>query len=104
MRKLVLLTACHILLLGTIEAQSASIATGAAPKGDAQKVAGRIIKKNFPECRRVTKATRLNDGSIQARCDGIDYHVFTVYNPEEGKVLELALNCKAAKELGVSCN
>jgi hypothetical protein len=80
------------------------MSVGAAPKGDATVVASRIIKYNFPSCKRVSNAVRLPDGSIQATCDGIVYRVFTVYSPKEGKMLELALNCEAAKRLlNVSC-
>jgi hypothetical protein len=75
----------------------------AAPKGDAKKVAERIIKFNFPRCQHVTTATRLPDGSIQAICRGIDYRVFTMCSAEKGQMLELGLNCKAAKKIGVSC-
>jgi hypothetical protein len=77
---------------------------GAAPKGDPVTVASRIIKENFPNCTRVTSATRRADGSIRAICDGTQYLVFTVFNAKEGKILELALNCAAAKRhLNVSC-
>lgn len=77
---------------------------GAAPKGDANEVASRIIKYNFPACKRVTGAVRQSDGSIAARCDGTLYLVFTMFNPKEGKTIEAALNCAAAKSLlNVSC-
>ena len=77
---------------------------GAAPNGDPTAVASRIIKYNFPECKRVSNASRSPDGSIRANCDGTDYLVFTMFNPKEGKLLELALNCTAAKSLlNVSC-
>jgi len=84
--------------------QAADIPVGAAPKGDATTVASRIIKYNFPQCSHVTRATRRVDGSILARCDGTEYLVFTVFNAQEGKTLELAMNCSAAKRiLNVSC-
>ena len=77
---------------------------GAAPKGDATTVASRIIKYNFPACKRVSGAVRRPDGSISAKCDGTDYLVFTLFNPKEGKLLELAMNCTASKKLlDVSC-
>lgn len=77
---------------------------GAAPKGDAKSVASKIIKYNFPTCKKVANARRLPDGSIRARCDSTDYLVFTMFNAKEGKTLELALNCTAAKSLlKVSC-
>lgn len=86
---------------------SAAIAApviGAAPKGDATVVATRIIKYNFPSCRRVSNALRTSDGAINARCDGTDYRVFTIFNPKEGKTVELALNCAAAQSmLNISC-
>jgi hypothetical protein len=85
-------------------ATAASIAVGAAPKGDASAVASRIIKYNFPDCRRVSGAARAPDGSIRAQCDESSYIVFTMFNAEEGKLLELALNCTAAKKLlNISC-
>jgi hypothetical protein len=77
---------------------------GAAPIGDAKAVASRIIKYNFPECKRVTTATRAQDGSIRASCDRINYLVFTVFNAKEGKTIEVAMNCSAAKQLlNISC-
>lgn len=82
----------------------AAPAVGAAPKGNAMAVASRIIKDNFPSCRRVTDANRLADGSIVARCDGTLYRVFTVFNPKEGKAMEIAMNCTAAKSaLNIDC-
>lgn len=77
---------------------------GAAPKGDPAVVASRIIKFNFPNCRQVTGARRAADGSIRATCDGTQYLVFTVFIAQEGKTLEVALNCAAAKQhLNVTC-
>lgn len=83
--------------------QAAGIAVGAAPKGDATGVASRIIKYNFPSCKRVTAAVRQADGSIRAVCDGTQYLVFTVFNAKEGKVIELALNCTAARKMDINC-
>ena len=80
---------------------ASSVTVGAAPRGDALKVASRIIKHNFPSCKRVRAATRLSDGSIKASCDGTEYRVATVYSAKDGKMLELALNCAAAREIGV---
>ena len=77
---------------------------GAAPAGDAKVVATRIIKYNFPECKAVTRASRLSDGTIRATCDNIEYRVMTIYLPKEGKMLEVAFNCQVAKQkLGVDC-
>lgn len=79
-------------------------AVGAAPKGDPAAVATKIIKHNFPDCKRVSNASRNTDGSIRAKCDGVDYLVFTVFNAKAGKVIEVALNCTAAKSLlNISC-
>ena len=79
-------------------------AVGAAPAGDATQVASRIIKYNFPACKRVSGASRVQDGSITATCDGVLYRVFTMFDPKQGKTLELALNCAASKALlHVSC-
>jgi hypothetical protein len=91
-------------LFASVVADAGSVAVGAAPKGEPRIVASRIIKYNFPACKRVVNATRMPDGSIRAQCDGVDYLVFTVFNAKEGKMLELALNCDAAKRLlDVSC-
>jgi hypothetical protein len=90
-------------LSSPVAATAAGIAVGAAPKGDASVVASRIIKYNFPACKRVTGALRQPDGAIRAACDGTQYLVFTVFNPKEGKLIELALNCTAAKKLDVNC-
>ena len=77
---------------------------GAAPKGDAKVVATRIIKDNFPSCKRVSSASRMSDGSIRATCDSTDYLVFTIFDANEGETLEIALNCAAAKDLlNISC-
>lgn len=99
-----------ILFFGTmagvagVAVDSPAFTVGAAPKGDAGAVAARIIRHNFPECRRVSGATRRSDGSIRAQCEGKDYLVFTVFNAKEGRLMELALNCTAARNLlQVSC-
>lgn len=85
-------------------AAQGSVAVGSAPKGDASSVASRIIKYNFPACKQVSSVARRPDGAIRATCDGKDYLVFTVFNPKEGRVIEVALNCTAAKQmLDVTC-
>lgn len=85
-------------------APAAKLTVGAAPSGDPTKVASRIIKYNFPSCRKLSNAVRAQDGSIRATCDAVSYLVFTVFNPREGKVIEVALNCAAAKTLlNTSC-
>lgn len=90
--------------ISALQADAAGFATGAAPQGDATAVASRIIKYNFPNCKRVSSASRAPDGSIRARCDGELYMVFTMFNAKEGKLTELAMNCTAAKALlDVSC-
>ena len=77
---------------------------GPAPAGDSAIVASRVIKYNFPTCKRVSGSTRISDGSIRAKCDGTSYMVFTMFNANSGKTIELALNCEAAKSrLNVSC-
>jgi hypothetical protein len=102
--KLVTVIAITSLLVAAWPASAAVPAIGAAPKGDPTTVASKIIKYNFPECKRVSNASRSPDGSIRAKCNGTDYLVFTMFNPKEGKVLELAMNCAAAKSLlNVSC-
>ena len=96
---LVLLVSCHLPLLAAVDAHAGSVSVGAAPKGDAKTVSAKIIKYNFPECKLVSTAVRLADGSIRANCDGTDYRVFTVYSATEGKMLEVAMNRTAAKRL-----
>jgi hypothetical protein len=96
-----ILTVAGSLLAAVV--QAAGIAVGAAPKGDAGAVASRIIKYNFPSCKRVAGAVRQPDGSIRAACDGTQYLVFTVFNSKEGKVIELALNCTAARKMDIKC-
>lgn len=91
-------------LTNTLISFAAPFAVGAAPMGDASSVAIKIIKHNFPACKKVEGATRRSDGSIKARCNGADLLVFTVFNPKEGRTVELALNCSAAKQhLNISC-
>lgn len=102
--KKVRLVACILALSATFSFAAAPFAVGAAPKGDAAEVANKIIKRNFPACKKVVRASRRPDGSISASCDGMEYLVFTVFNPKEGRTIELALNCSAAKQhLNVSC-
>jgi hypothetical protein len=94
----------YLPLLAAFSVHAGPISVGAAPQGDVATVASRIIKYNFPACRRVTNATRLSDRSIRASCDGTDYRVFTVYSAQEGKMIEVALNCAAAKTLlNINC-
>lgn len=84
-------------------ASAAMPAVGPAPTGDPTAVATKIIKYNHPECRSVSGATRRPDGSIRAKCGGVDYLVFTVFNTK-GETSEVALNCSAAKSrLNISC-
>lgn len=91
-------------VVAALGAVSQSVLIGAAPKGDAAAVASRIIRANFPSCKRVSSAVRAQDGSIRARCDSIDYLVFTVFDAKQGKMHEVAMNCTAAKRLlNVSC-
>jgi hypothetical protein len=89
-------TSRHLLL-------HSQMAVGAAPTGDATQVAARIIKYNFPTCKQVSGAWRMHDGAIAATCDGILYLVFTMFDAKQGKTIELALNCAAAKAINVSC-
>jgi hypothetical protein len=97
-----LLTAALLAVTATVSA--ASITVGAAPSGDASKVATRIIKENHPTCKRVQGAKRRPDGSIEASCGGSQFLVCTVFNPKEGRTIELAMNCTAAKQhLNISC-
>lgn len=102
MRKFSSRVSCAIALVGTVVLQPTSAATttvGAAPKGDATMVASRIIKYNFPHCKKVSGAARAADGSIRARCDGTQYLVFSVFEASAGRMHEVALNCDAARKL-----
>jgi hypothetical protein len=91
-------------ILAPTAVDAAGISVGAAPKGDAQAVATKIIKENHPACKKVSGATRHADGSIRAQCNGTGFLVFTVFNPKEGRTIELALNCTAAKKhLNIAC-
>jgi hypothetical protein len=92
-----------LVLFFNVSVAMAEIPVGAAPEGDATKVATKIIKYNFPECRRVTKARRLHDGAISAYCDGTEYRVFTVFNKQKGKLIDVSLNCDAARKLNIQC-
>lgn len=87
------------LLLTLTSANAAGISVGAAPKGDAHAVATKIIKKNHSACKKISGATRRPDGSIIAQCNDASFLVFTVFNPNVGRTMELALNCSAAKKL-----
>jgi hypothetical protein len=92
------------LVLAPAAVDAAGISVGAAPKGDAQAVATKIIKENHPTCKKVSGATRRADGSIRAQCNGTNFLVFTAFHPKEGRTIELALNCTAAKKhLNVTC-
>jgi len=91
-------------LLATATVDAAGISVGAAPKGDAKAVAAKIIKENHPACKNISGAKRRADGSIRAQCNGTSFLVFTAFNPKEGRAVELALNCTAAKKhLDVAC-
>jgi len=99
MKRAIVASLAIIALSSTSAALGAAPAVGAAPSGDATTVATRIIKYNFPACKKVSGAVRGPDGSIRASCDGTNYLVFTVFNPKEGKTIEVAMNCTAAKSL-----
>lgn len=99
----ILITVLALLVLLT-KANAGLPQVGAAPEGDSTEVATRIIQYNFPECKQVTTAIRAPDGSIHATCDNIDYLVFTLFDSKKGKIIEVAMNCSAAKQLlNVSC-
>lgn len=99
-----LLAASSLVVSGPASAIAASFTVGAAPKGNALVVASRVIKFNFPSCKKVSDAKRKADGSITATCNEAAYLVFTVFNPTEGRTIELAINCTAAKKrLNISC-
>ena len=91
-------------LLAPPAVNAAGISVGAAPKGEAQAVATKIIKDNHPACKKVSGAARRADGSISAQCNGTSFLVFTFFNAKEGRTIELALNCTAAKKhLNIAC-
>lgn len=99
MKRTIILFATSVFALNAV---AASVSVGAAPEGNAKAVASKIIKYNFPNCKQVSSATRQSDGSIRATCDGTNYLVFTMYSAVKGKMLELAMNCAAAKQYGVA--
>lgn len=105
MQKDFIISAAFVIsLFAAASVYAADISAGAAPKGDAQAVANRIIKRNHPACKKVTNVKRRPDGSISAQCNGAGFLVFTVFNPKEGRAVELALNCAAAKRhLNITC-
>lgn len=99
-----ILFATFFLFVAFTKGYAALPPVGAAPEGEPTEVAARIIQFNFPECKHVTSAIRMQDGSIRATCDEIDYLVFTVFDAKKGKIIELAMNCSAAKRLlNISC-
>ncbi|NHZ41341.1 hypothetical protein [Massilia aquatica] len=98
------ITAVWVALSMVNVVSAAALAIGAAPKGDTSKVAEKIIKKNFPSCKKMGATTRKADGSIKATCSGVEFLVFTAVNPKDNKTMELAMNCTAAKaHLNISC-
>ncbi len=71
---------------------------GAAPAGNAVAVAQRIIRANFDRsiCPRVTRAERLDGGSIRATCsNGETFRAFEI----DGR--PVALRCSAAARQGI---
>lgn len=71
---------------------------GAAPAGEPVAVAQRIIRTNFDRtiCPRVTRAQRLEGGSIRATCsNGETFRVFQI----DGQAV--ALRCSAARRRGI---
>lgn len=99
-----------VLAVAFASAMSAAVAAapkvsfGAAPKGNAPEVASRIIRENFAACKKVTSAKRLSDGSILAKCNGSDFRVFTVLKRDEGRTVEIAMNCTVLKKrLDIDC-
>lgn len=85
-------------------ASAAPPAIGAAPEGDAKKVAEKTIKKSYKSCKMMEAATRKPDGTIKAVCSGIDFIVFTTVNPNDGSTMALAMNCSAARtHLNIAC-
>ena len=100
---LALAVACVSAMPVTIAA-APKVTFGAAPKGSAPEVANRIIKENFAACKKVTAAKRLPDGSILAKCNGSDFRVFTAFKRDEGRTIEVAMNCTVLKKrLDVDC-
>ena len=70
---------------------------GPAPRGDAKKVANRVIKEAEHPCPTVSSAARLSDGGIVASCsNGERYLIFSV-NGEA-----VAMRCSAARKIGVN--
>lgn len=71
------------------------------PPGSPTEVARRAINENGRVCGALTSATALNDGTIRAVCsNGQSYRVFAV--EKDAQVVLLAMDCEAARRLGVS--
>lgn len=97
-------TICFFLSAVATSAEAPPFTVGGAPKGNPTLVAGKIIKQNFPTCKKVRDAERRLDGSIKATCDGVEFLVFTVFDTKRSRTIELAMNCSVAKQrLNIAC-
>lgn len=87
--KEIAIIAIFVPILVTSAFAEAAISIGTAPKGNAKAVATRIIKENFPSCKKVLAAERRPDGSISAKCNGANFLVFTVSDREKAVLWNL---------------
>jgi HIRAN domain len=81
-----------------IASSAPKIIVGSAPKGKEKVVALKIIQENFEPltCSKIVAATRLEDGSIKAKCNTQEeFRIFSI----QGKVV--AMRCSALKKLGI---
>ncbi len=93
-----LLTAVGMVLPLAMAWGQAEPVFSAAPAGDPVAVAQRIIRANFDRtaCPRVTRAERLEGGSIRATCaNGETFRAFEI----DGR--PVALRCSAAARRGI---
>jgi len=93
-----LATALTFALSAAALAQATEPRFGAAPAGNPTTVAQRIIRSNFDAsvCPRVTRAERLEGGSIRATCsNGETFRAFEI----DGQ--PVALRCSVAARRGI---
>jgi len=87
-----------VLVAGSFTLAHAQLpATGPAPAGKPETVALAAIKAAEHPCPKVVSAERLKDGAVRAVCsNGESFRVFGF----QGEVV--AMNCSAARKLGVA--
>ena len=90
------------LLAVATTAGAQSFQTLPAPPGEPAAVALRVIREAEHPCPKLARASRLADQTIVAVCTNREsYRVFSIRN-KAGRVMDLAMKCSAAKQLGIS--